>query len=151
MASCRETLELSKVRWNTGKDFEDFWEWEHPNRPHLKNRCFQSKRYSLVPCGRGLGWGESFWRPEEGACLKKIQLQNHQGLSLLQQGFCQSYRQESLRNQWGGYKRLYCLSCWRQGISSILKKKFIYEVRRPRKDKKLPVILMLVYSAGLRF
>lgn len=54
---------------------------------------------------------------------------------------------------------------------SILKKKFIYEIRRPRKDKKLPVvlsqeevakilssvnnikhkaILMLVYSAGLR-
>jgi site-specific recombinase XerD len=54
---------------------------------------------------------------------------------------------------------------------SILKKKFIYEVRRPRKDKKLPVvlsqdevariltsvenikhraILMFVYSAGLR-
>jgi len=53
----------------------------------------------------------------------------------------------------------------------VLKKKFIYEVRRPRKDKKLPVvlsqeevariltsvqntkhraILMLVYSAGLR-
>jgi site-specific recombinase XerD len=54
---------------------------------------------------------------------------------------------------------------------TVLKKKFIYEVRRPRKDKKLPVvlspeevakilgvagnikhraILMLVYSAGLR-
>lgn len=54
---------------------------------------------------------------------------------------------------------------------SMLKKKFVYEVRRPRKDKKLPVvlskgevakiinsvdnlkhraILMLVYSAGLR-
>ena len=54
---------------------------------------------------------------------------------------------------------------------TVLKKKFIYEVRRPRKDKKLPVVLskeevskiltsidnlkhkavlMLVYSAGLR-
>jgi site-specific recombinase XerD len=54
---------------------------------------------------------------------------------------------------------------------SMLKKKFVYEVKRPRKDKKLPVvlskeevarilssidnvkhraILMLVYSAGLR-
>jgi len=54
---------------------------------------------------------------------------------------------------------------------TILKKKFVYEVKRPRKDKKLPVvlsqeevskilfsvdnlkhkaILMLVYSAGLR-
>ncbi|MBI5286381.1 MAG: hypothetical protein HY878_02165 [Deltaproteobacteria bacterium] len=53
----------------------------------------------------------------------------------------------------------------------MLKKKFIYEVKRPRKDKKLPVvlskeevakiinsvdnlkhkaILMFVYSAGLR-
>ena len=53
----------------------------------------------------------------------------------------------------------------------MLKKKFVYEIKRPRKDKKLPVvlnqeevakilssidnikhkaILMLVYSAGLR-
>lgn len=53
----------------------------------------------------------------------------------------------------------------------MLKKKFLYEIKRPRKDKKLPVvlskgevakilssidnikhgaILMLVYSAGLR-
>ncbi|MBU2623411.1 MAG: site-specific integrase, partial [Proteobacteria bacterium] len=54
---------------------------------------------------------------------------------------------------------------------TVLKKKFIYEIKRPRKDKKLPVILnkdevakilsahtnikhkailMLIYSAGLR-